>query len=451
MTTDPLSISNAAKSNPDRVAVKHGGPDGEDLSFAQVAALVKKRVEALEKTELSVPFSLTVKADLDSLLSIYALLELKVPILLFHQSLTVNEKNRFLKQVQEFKEPLPCDTAIVIFTSGSTGKPKATILTRRALYESALSSGRNIPLQYGDVWQLSLSPARIGGFSIITRSLIAGTAISFAPKFSAQSYTQSWDKDEVTIASIVPTMLIKILEECPDWRPGKKFKTFLVGGAPTSRKVREAALKRGFPLVMTYGMTETASNVVTTPFDLRYSITAGSGKANPGAEIKIDEGRVFVRGPMLMSGYWDRPVKNVDGWFDSGDIGYIDENGFIHIRGREKDVILSGGDNVYPNEVETALESIEGIKQALVIGKPDDTWGAIVSALLVPENREKLPQPESIIRCLSETLARYKSPRLIAWVDELPIASSGKLLRHPSVLEGKTFTTLHYTQKNPAS
>ena len=199
---------------------------------------------------------------------------------------------------------------------------------------------------------------------------------------------------------------------------------------------------------MTYGMTETASNVVSTPFEMRYSITKGNGKINPGAEIKIVDGRLLIRGPMLLEGYWGRETKDGNGWFDSGDLGHIDEEGYVYVKGRAKDVILSGGDNVYPQEVEEALESIPGIKQALVLGKPDETWGAIVTALLVPEDKGRKPEATDIISGLSNVLATYKSPRLISWVPQLPVNASGKLNRRPKVLEGLTFKVLHYTAKN---
>lgn len=445
MSPDLLSVRRAAQECPNRVAIRRDPAQGGDLSFSELAALVEDRISEIKKEGYTRLYPLVVYSNTDSLVSVYALLELRIPILVLHPSLTKVEKDRFLEQTKTFKEPLPEDTAIIVFTSGTTGTPKATILTRRALISSALSSAKNIPLEEGDVWQLSISPARIGGFSIVTRSLIARTAISFAPKFSAKAYVESWDRDKVTLSSIVPTMLIKVLEECPQWRPGKNFKTFLVGGAPTSEKIRREAFDRGFPLIMTYGMTETASNVVSTPFELRYSITRGSGKVNPDAELKVVENRVLVRGPMLLHGYWGRKTKDAQGWFDSGDLGWIDEDGFVHIQGRAKDIILSGGDNIYPQEVEAALEGITGIKHALVLGKPDETWGAVVTALLVAENENSKPRNEDIVSGLAKVLAAYKSPRLIAWVSELPLNASGKVNRKPEILDGLSLSVIHYT------
>ena len=418
------------------MAIRRSLVDRGDLSFSQLAELVEQRIAEIEQEGRTKIYPLVVHPNTDSLLSVYALLELHIPILVLHPSLTETEKQRFLAQVDTFTDPLPEDTAIIVFTSGTTGKPKATILTRKALISSAQSSAKNIPLEEGDVWQLSISPARIGGFSIVSRSLIARTAISFAPKFSAKAYTESWDRDGVTLSSIVPTMLIKVLEDCPEWRPSKNFKTFLVGGAATSDKARKLAFERHLPLVM----TETASNVVSTPFEMRYSITKGNGKINPGAEIKIVDGQILIRGPMLLEGYWGRETKDENGWFDSGDLGHIDEEGYVYVKGRAKDVILSGGDNVYPQEVEEALENIPGIKQALVL--------AIVTALVVPEDESNKPEAKDIIWGLSNVLATYKSPRLISWVRQLPVNASGKLNRRPEVLEGLTFEVLHYTAKN---
>ena len=295
---------------------------------------------------------------------------------------------------------------------------------------SAEASRDNIPLTSGDVWQLSISPARIGGFSILTRSLIARSAIALGPKFSPKEYLLRLEVDHVTYSSIVPTMLRMIFDETPEWRPSKILKALLVGGAPTSEKLKAEAEEKGIPIILTYGMTETASNVVTTPFAERYRRTSGSGKINKGVQIKSEDGHLFIKGPMLMHGYWGREPLVPGAWFDSGDIG--------------KDVILSGGENVYPAEVEEALETIPEVKEALVLGLPDETWGAIVTALLVPRDEQKLPSDAELTVRLKPILASYKSPRRIAWVAELPKTKAGKPDRNADNLRGITFRTLHY-------
>ncbi|MCD8339092.1 MAG: AMP-binding protein [Burkholderiales bacterium] len=441
MRSDLLSISQAASEFPNRLAVRAKGIG--NLSFKEISELTQKKKARYSDSKAPVP--LVAEGSMDSLTNIYALLELHRPIILIHPASTEEERKAIFSFVDNQSSPLPIDTAIVIFTSGTSGNPKPVILSRRALIASALSSAKNIPLSEEDVYQLSIPPARIGGFSIITRSLIAGSAISLAPKFDPFETTKSWDEDGVTLASVVPAMLMRVMEECPEWRPKGNFRSFLVGGAPTSEKLRKKAKDLSLPLIMTYGMTETSSNVVSTPYALKDQITFGCGTLNANAEMKIENEDIYVRGPMLADGYWGRDDFLTNGWFYTGDRGYIDSDGFVHVKGRRSDSIVTAGNNVDPIEVEHALESIAGIKRALVLGKPDDTWGEIVVALLVPESKTEELTASEIVQGLEKKLAKYKSPRRYEWVEELPQTKGGKPNRHPSVLEGLSLKTIHYT------
>ncbi len=445
MNKDLLSISRAAAEYPRRLAIR-SAEDG-DLTFGRLNGLVQERLSRFAASPSPVP--LVAQPNLDSLLSIYALLELGKPMLILHPQLTEVERHRILDFAGGIRERLPEDTAVIIFTSGTTGTPKPTLLSRKALIASALSSARNIPLTSEDVWQLTISPARVGGLSIVTRSLIARSALSFAPAFRAKAIVDSWERDEVTLSSIVPTMLMQILEECPQWRPAPKMRALLVGGAPTSLKLKEQAASRGVPLIMTYGMTEAASNVVSTPYELRNRVTVGSGKANDGAFLEVREnGRLWIKGPMLLTGYWGRKSVLKDGWFDTGDIGSIDKDGFVSVKGRQSDVILSGGDNVYPSEVEEALESLPAVKEALALALPDEMWGAIVTTLLVAKDPGHLPDAKELADGLKPILAKYKFPRRYAWVDSIPRTSGGKPDRNPARLKTLELKTLHYLSQN---
>lgn len=436
-----LSVFEAAESDPEAAAVI---ADGRVLTYAALADLVRKVLPALSTER---PYALTARPDLETIVKVFALLEKKQPILLLHPGLTEHEKQALLKSLESIKSPLPEGAAVILFTSGTTGLPKPAVLTRSALVASAEASRDNIPLKRGDVWQLSISPARIGGFSILIRSLLARSAIALGPKFSPAEYIKRLERDRITYSSIVPTMLRMVFDYAPDWRPPRGLKAILVGGAPTSSSLKEEAEKKGVPLILTYGMTETASNVVTTPFAQRYKKTEGSGKLNRGVELKTKNSHILIRGPMLMSGYWGRDPLVPGDWFDSGDIGEVDENGFVRIFARRTDVILSGGENVYPVEVEEALETIPGVKEALVLGKADDTWGAIVTALIVPKNPQNPPSSNDIKEGLRPILAQYKSPRRFAYVEMLPKTASGKPDRRPKYLEDLTFQTIHYKEK----
>ena len=433
-----LSVLAAAEEVPDAVAVRS---NGDCLTYRELA---KKVRDILPRLGDARPYPLVARPDLETLIKVFALLERKQPILLLHPGLTEHERNTLLSSVEGLDHHLPEDTAVILFTSGTTGLPKPAILTREALTASAEASRDNIPLSPGDVWQLSISPARIGGFSILTRSLIARSAIALGPKFSPKEYLRRLEVDHVTYSSIVPTMLRMIFDEAPEWRPVKTLKALLVGGAPTSEKLKAEAEEKGIPIILTYGMTETASNVVTTPFAERYQRTSGSGKINKGVQIKSEDGHLFIKGPMLMHGYWGREPLVPGAWFDSGDIGEVDPDGSVRVFARRKDVILSGGENVYPAEVEEALETIPEVKEALVLGLPDETWGAIVTALLVPKDEQKLPSDAELALRLKPILASYKSPRRIAWVKELPKTKAGKPDRNADNLKEAAFRTLHY-------
>lgn len=417
----------------------------EDLTYTEVARLVADRIASFERPAPGRPHVLVARNDLASIVEILACLELEVPLVLLHPGLTELEQKALREEIAAKRDPLPEGAAVVVFTSGTTGRAKPAVLTRRALAESARSSDANIGLAPGDVWLLSISPARIGGFSILTRSLRARSAVALGGHFSPEGFLSEVESMKVTLASIVPTMLVQILKTFPERKAPATLRALLLGGASASDAWLARARAAAWPVIATYGMTETASNVTTTPYAERYSGVVGSGRVNKFAEVRVENGHILVRGPMRMTGYWGEPPLVPEAWHDTGDIGYFDEAGYLHVEARRSDLILSGGNNVYPLEVEAALESLPGIREALVTGLPDDVWGAVVTALLVPE-KGPLP-PEVIVEGLSGRLAAYKSPRRIAWVEALPVNPGGKLCRRPDVLEGLRLETLHYRKR----
>lgn len=210
-----LSVLAAAEEAPDAVAVRS---NGDCLTYGVLAEKVRDILPQLGDAR---PYPLIARPDLDTLIKVFALLERKQPILLLHPGLTEHERNTLLASIEGLDHHFPGNTAVILFTSGTTGLPKPAILTREALAASAEASRDNIPLSPGDVWLLSISPARIGGFSILTRSLIARSAIALGPKFSPKEYLRRLEVDRVTYSSIVPTMLRMIFDEAPEWRPSK--------------------------------------------------------------------------------------------------------------------------------------------------------------------------------------------------------------------------------------
>jgi acyl-CoA synthetase (AMP-forming)/AMP-acid ligase II len=435
-----LSVSAAAAECPDALAVR---TDSGDITYRELDRLVRAKRARLVRPAPGRPYLLDAVCELETFLTVYALWEEGIPVLLMQPGMTAAERSMLLADIDAIKEPLPADTAVVIFTSGTTGRPKPAMLSRSALIASARSNARNLTLGPGDIWLMSISCARIGGLSILSRSLLARSAIATARHFTPETFIKTLRDKQVTLASIVPTMLVKALDAAPDWGPPPSLRSILVGGASASDALLKRARQRGFPIMTTYGMTETASNVVTTPYEERFEGAVGSGKCNADTAIKIIDGSIWVKGPMTMSGYWGHSSHPVDAWFETGDIGRFDENGYLHVEARRSDLIVSGGNNVYPVEVENALEEIEGIEHALVVGLPDDTWGAIVTALLVASDDTPVDK-YTLIAALRTRLSGYKCPRRIAWVKELPLRPGGKPDRRPEVLNGMDLITLHY-------
>jgi O-succinylbenzoic acid--CoA ligase len=180
--------------------------------------------------------------------------------------------------------------------------------------------------------------------------------------------------------------------------------------------------------VITYGCTETCSQVVTTPYLRRYATAScGAGQALEGVQLRIAGGHIEVRGEMLMSGYLGEPALERDAWFDTGDLGEIDDQGCLHVHARRTDLIVSGGENVYPAEVERVLETCAGVVAAGVFGVADETWGQTVAAALVVG--ADAPSDQALIDHLATHLAPYKRPRRICFVTALPHVGDGKLDR----------------------
>lgn len=449
MSTDDIdwaaafSIFSAAKDCPERLCVRT--PEA-DFSFADIAQAVRADLAQLARPQKGRPYILTAKADLATLVRIYALLEARIPMLLLSPKLTAPEVRAYLDRVRAIDTALPEDAAAVLFTSGTTGRSKPAILTYRSLSANARAVSSHIRLTGNDVWQLSISPARVGGFGVLTRSLFCRSAVALAPNYSAKDYIERIEKDGITIASLVPTMLSDMLEYRPDWRAPSTLRLVLIGGAACLRSLRQKAVGAGIAMVTTYAMTETASTVAMSAFEKRLEVDAGGNVPLDGVELKSAEGELFVRGPMTMYGYWGAKPLAQGQWLDTGDRATTLSDGSFEILGRSSDTIVSGGEKVYPDEVQKALDSIDGISSSLVLGIPDEKWGSIVTALLVAKN--KPIAKDSLVAKLTKKLARYKCPRRIAWVKALPRTSEGKFSRRSEILGDMALETVHYTSQN---
>lgn len=421
--TDPFSIFAAARDAPTAIALHAAG---RRYTFAELAELTCTRIKALAR-EARAPYALVGANTVETIVTLYALLELRVPALLLHPKLTEAERAAEIDATARGAHALPSDAAVVMFTSGTTGQPRGAVLTRAALAASAQASAANLGWRDDDCWLLAMPLARIGGLSIVTRCLAARRAVALAPHFDAVLLPRWIEVERVTLVSVVPTMLALLFDAHPDWTPPPLLRAVLVGGAAASEKLLARAAARRLPIVITYGCTETCSQVVATPYEGRFETARfGAGKPLPGAQIRIVDGRIHVRGPMRMAGYLGEPPLAADAWFDTADLGRLDERGCLHVLGRSTELIVSGGENVYPAEVERVLEACPGIEAAGVFGVADETWGQIVAAALVASTP---PTDEALGEHLATRLAAHKRPRCICFVPQLPATGAGKLDR----------------------
>ncbi len=423
---DELSIFAAARAAPRAVGLR---TDEHTFTFSQLAQLTEQRLRSAElQRSDTTPFVLDGTSSVDTVIALYALLEQRRPVLLLHPKLTESERNAALGAVERGAGTLPRDAAVIVLTSGTTGEPRAAVLARDALLASAAASAANLGWQDDDCWLLAMPIARVGGLSILNRCLIARRAVALASAFDSAQLPGLMQRHRVTLASLVPTMLAKVLDAHPQWAPPAHLRAVLIGGAAAPAKLLERAALRGVPIVITYGCTETCSQVVATPYEFRFDAArCGAGRPLPGAQVRVVDGHIQVRGPMRMTGYAGEPPLDPQAWFDTGDLGNFDADGLLHVKSRAGDVIITGGENVYPAEVERVLEAFTDITAAGVFGVPDETWGQVVAAAVVAHGRPI--DEQALAAFLSSRLSPHKLPRRICVVPALPHTGAGKLDR----------------------
>jgi o-succinylbenzoate---CoA ligase len=298
----------------------------------------------------------------------------------------------------------------VIRTSGTTGTPKAVELTYANHLASAIASAGALGVEPGDRWLCPLPLHHVGGLNVLIRSVINRTAVVLHPRFDADRVRAALEAGEVTLASLVPTMLARLRTAGLRATPG--LRAIALGGGPVPPGLLDWARETGIPVVPVYGMTETCSQIV-----------AGSpGRPLTGVELEIaPDGEILVRGPMVA-----RAEIADDGWLHTGDLGRLDEDGSLHVLGRLKELIVTGGENVAPFEVEQVLLGHPAVADAGVAGLPDPEWGEAVTAFVVL--REPIDGEQLRAWC-RERLEAFKVPKAIHAVDRLPRNAGGKLLR----------------------
>jgi o-succinylbenzoate---CoA ligase len=308
-------------------------------------------------------------------------------------------------------------SATIIFTSGSTGVLKAALHTFGNHYYNALGSNANITLRPGDRWLHSLPLYHVGGLSILFRCLLAKATVALPEP--GDPLGEAIAGPAATHVSLVSTQLSRLLREDADLGG---LEAVLMGGGPVPPSLVDEALARGLPLHTSYGLTEMASQVTATPPDASIEELRTAGRVLPNREISISEsGEILVRGETLFAGYaegeeLDRPV-DAEGWFHTRDLGGLDENGCLRVRGRMDNLFISGGENVQPEEIEEALCRLERVDEAVVVPVADEEFGARPVAFVRINDGE----PRDLARELEPVLPRYKIPiSFHPWPEETP-------------------------------
>ena len=336
------------------------------------------------------------------------------------------------------------DDFAIVHTSGTSGRPKATILTFANIYRSAIASGRNLGRLASERWLCVLPLYHLGGLSIVLRSLIYGTAVDLMPAapLDVDAVNRKLSDHPITLVSLVPTMLQRLLDaRTRPWNP--YLRLILLGGEAPSPELLQRCIAENLPIATSYGLTETASQVATAMPELVYQKPGTVGKPLKGAQVRILDdagedaaphvaGEVLVTGGTVMRAYYNDPDATAKalraGWLHTGDIGYMDEDGDLFILQRREDLIVSGGENIYPAEVEAALRKHPAVSAIVVFGEPDPKWGQRVAAV-IERHEGKSASPTELIAFARQHLAPYKIPRQIAFVDALPRTASGKIQR----------------------
>ncbi|GAA0493458.1 long-chain fatty acid--CoA ligase [Salinibacillus aidingensis] len=338
------------------------------------------------------------------------------------------------------------DIHMMMYTSGTTGKPKGAMLSHGNTLWNAINSIHASPFEKSDI-TLSAAPLfHIGGMSVFTTPLIyKGGTVILDDSFDPERTLQKIQEENITSLFLVPAMWQAIMnvENFEDYDISS-LRFCVSGGAPCPITVITFFQDRGIPFYEGFGLTETAPfvSILDEKNTLRKNGSVGKEPMHTRVRIVNDYnqdvetgevGELIVKGPNVMAGYWNKPEETrrvlKNGWFYTGDLAKFDEEGFIYIVDRKKDMIITGGENVYPIEVEQALYRHPNILETAVVGYPDEEWGESVKAVIALKNSEETLTLQDIHDFLEGKIARFKMPRKIEMVEELPRNATGKVLK----------------------
>lgn len=414
--------------------------------YIKVISLARKLNRCVEQEPR---IGLLMENSPESVLLLYALLLLKKEVLMLNIRLTekeihdqteklniktvISSKNQYLDfeditRLPEQEIELDWETdeeqiAVIMNTSATTGSFKSVPIRWKQVYAHVKASAQVLGVFKEDNWLVILPIFHVSGLSILFRSLYNRTRVTIC-KYKKELVLELIKKGSVNMVSMVPTMLKDMINDIQE----NRLRMLLLGGEFIPQLLIYRCMEIGIPVYKTYGMTETFSQSTTFNI-LEFPEKIDSvGKPLPGVKIFIKNpdkdgiGEIWLKSPMLINGYMGRKV--ITGYFNTKDIGYLDKEGFLYILNRREDIIISGGENIYPKEIEDLLYQMQGIKECAVVGQEDERWGYIPVLYIVSE------LPEEIVRnYLEGKLAGYKVPKKILYRKELPKNASGKIVR----------------------
>lgn len=337
------------------------------------------------------------------------------------------------------------DLFAIMYTSGTTGNPKGVMLSHRNILAGALSLSQICEVNKNDVIG-HVAPLTHGSNFLSHVAWLHGNTQVVYNKFKPEEFIDDIEQDQVSVIFLVPTM-VNLMIQHPDFDPQKlnSIKSINMAGSPIAASKLQLALDLlGTKFVETYGQVEAPMCITVMPRDEIGSRLESAGRMGPFVTMRIidpdneeevpngEVGEIVCKGSLVMQGYWNNDEATnktlKDGWLHTGDLGWVDDFGYLHIVDRIKDVIISGGVNIYPREVEEVLNKHDGVKETCVIGIPDDQWGESVVAYVVPNGKVDFEETELVELC-KEHLASFKKPKDIRIVEQLPKSSYGKILK----------------------
>ncbi len=380
----------------------NGAQNDTFLTTPEGSVTYRQVFDAMDVTVTGRTTVLSPEPDLSSVLAIFA---------------AISDGPLILKPRQGWIDTvIPESVMTLLFTSGSSGTPKAVPLTVANWKAAVGASAAHLGHTPGDEWLIAMPLHHVGGLSVLFRSAYVGGRVRMLSRFEAVSFADALS-DDVTFASVVPTMLRRVLDV--DDRSYRGLKAMLVGGGPIPPGLLEEAWGRGIPAMPTYGMTETCAQVAT--------LEPGSGLAYrvhplPGIEIRIEgDGRIALRGPQVFGGYLGEEQRDPDDWFVTGDLGRLHDDRSLQVLGRADDVIVTGGENVDPAAVEAVLWGLDGVEGVMVVGIPSEEWGNEVVCLFTGTVTES-----DLDRWARDRLGPSQVPKRWIEVKSVPTTPLGK-------------------------